>query len=374
MRKAKSWLACILCVVLLFSYTVAASALEIPLKKAMPLTSIEELMKIGVDPAYPPDGEYSLESDINGNDMVFTPIGNEESPFSGVLHGNGHVLSNLVISGDQAGFFHTLNGSVRNMTFENISVSGNIAGILAANIQGNANITDIFITGRVTRMEAQEEEQPVFVAGAFAGRATGAIHVERVCVFAAVDGAEEKRTGAFIGDNGAAEECFADNLWSSAYAQPSAFGVDSAVNTAQGVYKVETEPSYLALNIGGEAGRLSVNKEMSEKFGLTFKEFTSSGSPLISLTQKNGSVTILPQQEIGATEVVAVYEKVHANGDRTQIYFATPVIISSEQAHAEKEPIEEILEDAQQVDAILPAQITQEQVFVDPLLPNRWVE
>ena len=68
-----------------------------PDKNTIAITTLDELQRIGSE-GYPLDGTYELMQDIDGEGASFTPIGNSERPFSGKFSGNGHRISNLVLS------------------------------------------------------------------------------------------------------------------------------------------------------------------------------------------------------------------------------------------------------------------------------------
>lgn len=103
------------------------------------------------------DGEYVLKS---GN--VWTPIGTEETPFSGIFNGNEFSVKGVFAIGETSpsGFF----GVVENGSIGNLTVKGYVSGL--------------------------------GVAGGIAGRVSGEI---RGCVFdGLVDGAE--KTGGIVGE------------------------------------------------------------------------------------------------------------------------------------------------------------------------------
>jgi len=98
--------------------TVVSLALTIALAgcsnrtNTIPISSIEELQKIGKDPNYPLNGDYILTQDIDAsatatwnNGAGFIPIANGgydtyiDGPyFNGTLDGKGHVISHLIIN------------------------------------------------------------------------------------------------------------------------------------------------------------------------------------------------------------------------------------------------------------------------------------
>ncbi len=70
-----------------------------------------------------PTGTYYLANDINLNNQTWTLI----PSFSGKLYGQGHSIKNFIISAnettDRLGFFGTNSGTVRDVTFEGVSLN-----------------------------------------------------------------------------------------------------------------------------------------------------------------------------------------------------------------------------------------------------------
>ncbi|MCY3569670.1 MAG: fibronectin type III domain-containing protein, partial [Chloroflexi bacterium] len=107
---------------------------------------------------------YELVADLDFADSTWAtgtgwdPIGTEASPFSGLLEGNGHVISNLFINRTDAsshfsGLFGVLGTSsvVRRLGLENVDITaaGNETGAIAG--QGVAGeIFGVYVTGSVT--------------------------------------------------------------------------------------------------------------------------------------------------------------------------------------------------------------------------------
>lgn len=97
----------------------------------------------------------ALSADIDLNNDAWTPIGTSSNPFQGTFDGNGHIVSNLNISGlDKsvvAGLFGRLNGTVRNLTIDGASVkhvsdgSGGI-GIVAGSIFTTGLIEEVTVS------------------------------------------------------------------------------------------------------------------------------------------------------------------------------------------------------------------------------------
>ncbi|HOJ69831.1 MAG TPA: GLUG motif-containing protein, partial [Candidatus Hydrogenedentes bacterium] len=101
----------------------------------IPIATLDDLNKIGRVTGYPLNGYYILTADIDAsataswnNGAGFQPIGNNTTPFTGTLDGQGHAIRNLTInltSGRYAGLFRVIGstGVVQNLRLEGGSVS-----------------------------------------------------------------------------------------------------------------------------------------------------------------------------------------------------------------------------------------------------------
>ena len=123
--------------------------------------TIEELQKIGNEEGYPLDGRYSLNSDLFAqsteewnNGKGFSPIGDNISPFSGTLEGNGFRIFGLTIDRENennVGLFGRSNqySEVRNLEIVQIDLTGgsSVGGVSGHN---KGKINNIKISGKVT--------------------------------------------------------------------------------------------------------------------------------------------------------------------------------------------------------------------------------
>jgi uncharacterized repeat protein (TIGR02543 family) len=83
---------------------------------------------------------------------TFTPLCGGDSPFAGVLDGNGKTIGGLIVNtnSDYAGLFACVSGTVKNLNVTGASVTGGCyAGILAGAIV-SGTLTDITVSGTVT--------------------------------------------------------------------------------------------------------------------------------------------------------------------------------------------------------------------------------
>ena len=101
------------------------------------VNSVDELEKIGQDEEHPIDGVYVQLSDI---DEITTPIGSEESSFTGVYNGNGKSVKKLTITADSdsTGMFGLNEGTIKNVTIEECEINseGGIVGGIAGKNSG----------------------------------------------------------------------------------------------------------------------------------------------------------------------------------------------------------------------------------------------
>jgi hypothetical protein len=104
------------------------------------LRTAADLAKIGMDTAFPLDGEYTLETDLTLTN--WTPIGTSIAPFTGIFNGNGKTLA---ITGSGGVFGFTKGAVIRN-----VAVTGTITATSAGNavvyvggIVGNGENTSI---------------------------------------------------------------------------------------------------------------------------------------------------------------------------------------------------------------------------------------
>ncbi|MCL1931785.1 MAG: hypothetical protein FWF55_08210 [Treponema sp.] len=121
---------------------------------AFNIRSLEDMAKIGVEVTHPLSGNYLLMNDITLEN--WTPIGDEENPFTGVFDGNENKItlnsfSDTVVFGDYLGIF----GDVR-----------------GASVSAKAAIKNLTIHSAVNATAAPPESQSV---GLVTGRAELAI-------------------------------------------------------------------------------------------------------------------------------------------------------------------------------------------------------
>ena len=176
--------------------------------------------------------------------------------------------------------------------------------------------------------------------------------------------------GALIGGNNAPAEIYENCVWSNAYAD-SAFGVDSAVPESEGAYRLQTDPSYLALMTGAN-GTLTANTDTSA-YGLAFQGFETTDEAIAAVEQSGAAATVTAKDAVGAADIAAVYGYTFSDGSKTEIRFFTPVIVSKNISEPlPLEPVDPIfptqieeVKPLEPIDSIFPTQIEQTQKLDD---------
>lgn len=110
--------------------------------EATEINTVEDFVAFLNDPK---EKRYVLTGDIDMTDQTYTP-----KSFAGILDGQGYTISNLTYSGgDRAGLFTYLRGVVKNIVFENASItSSGRAGLIAGEIdRTGVVIENIVING-----------------------------------------------------------------------------------------------------------------------------------------------------------------------------------------------------------------------------------
>ena len=79
------------------------------------------------------DAIVSLDADLDLTGVAWTPIGDDTHDFAGTFDGQGHTISNITIgtedapiTGDMAGLFGVIEGTIKNLLLDKVSVSANV--------------------------------------------------------------------------------------------------------------------------------------------------------------------------------------------------------------------------------------------------------
>jgi YD repeat-containing protein len=98
-----------------------------------------------------PSGNFRLMNDIDMTGINWVPIGTRNAPFTGVLDGDGFVISNLTInlpSQNYVGLFGFNSGTIMALGLSDVNIIGlNNIGAIAGN--NTANIMDSYVSGEV---------------------------------------------------------------------------------------------------------------------------------------------------------------------------------------------------------------------------------
>ena len=160
------------------------------------VTSVEDLQKIGNDPAWPANGRYYLMADLDASatggwngGAGFRPI----MDFAGEFDGQGHWIRGLVINRpgtNQVGLFGTVTteGRIQRLGLENVNVRGSLfTGGLAGVNRGT--LSACVVTGTVSGSDA---------TGGIVGSNTGGSIVDCRSSVTVTGGV---RTGGAVGEN-----------------------------------------------------------------------------------------------------------------------------------------------------------------------------
>jgi VCBS repeat-containing protein len=177
---------------------------------AISIANIDQLQKIGNDPAYPLSGSYELAGDIDAaatknwnKGAGFSPIGTAAAGFIGNLNGRGHVLRGLYINRPQTshiGLFAALGpgAAISNTGITAASITGAslVGGFAGSNMKGA--IKNCYSSGTVHGISR---------VGGLAGTTTGAI---TNCFSTAQVSAAGNDAGGLVGYNagGIITTCF----------------------------------------------------------------------------------------------------------------------------------------------------------------------
>jgi hypothetical protein len=138
------------------------------------------MAKIGADPDWPLDGDYTLAADIALEN--WQPLGSPASPFTGTFDGGGKTIAiHSFASGINSPYFgifgYIKNGAVRRVKLAgamNVSWdSGTVKALYAGGIAGYADHARIEECSSEASLEAESLQGPVY-AGGIVGSALGA--------------------------------------------------------------------------------------------------------------------------------------------------------------------------------------------------------
>ncbi len=103
---------------------------------------------------------YRLMADIDLANAEWTPIGSHDAPFEGWFDGNGHTISNYVITdanADYNGLFGVATGNIKNLTIENFNITYTTdfmtyAGGLVGHMSGDIDNVNVSGTIAITNL------------------------------------------------------------------------------------------------------------------------------------------------------------------------------------------------------------------------------
>lgn len=205
------------------SDTIWGTSSYVAVPNKIEISTLDELKKIGYDPAYPLAGNYELTADINGLGSDFKPIGDSVHVFSGSFDGKNHTIKNMQIGStyrDFSGLFgYAEKAVIKNLKLLNMKIVGDwyvgaLAGAvnyslvenvvsLDGDIQGSMNVggligkaggSEINIVGTTGKVKGEEEVGGLI--GSTGSMITNAFSVNVVKGFEDVGGAVGYYTGS----------------------------------------------------------------------------------------------------------------------------------------------------------------------------------
>lgn len=142
--------------------------LEIYPRAVYQINTVEDFAKINDDL----DGLYYLNSDLDFTGKEVSMIGSADQPFTGILRGKGHKLSNvnLVVENDVEGLFSVNEGLIEKLAILNFTVNGTIStqGFLGGLVGLNKGLIDqCHLDGKITLNINEESNVSI---GGFVGK------------------------------------------------------------------------------------------------------------------------------------------------------------------------------------------------------------
>ena len=138
--------------------------------------------------SYALNGNYKLDADLDLNDKLPIMIASQRNPFTGSFDGDGHVISNIdIIGSNQTGLFGNNFGIVKNISLENVDVSGydqvgTISGNNSGTIKGvsiaNANVVGNQYVGGIV---GKNISTGILNTTMFSGNVTGSSRLALSC-------------------------------------------------------------------------------------------------------------------------------------------------------------------------------------------------
>jgi uncharacterized protein YmfQ (DUF2313 family) len=122
----------------------------------VPITTIEDIQKIGNDPGYPSSETYVLQNDIDASGTItwnggtgFVPLPN----FTGEFDGNNFTISDIVIkpaSGSEHGLFSIVTTAlIKDLSIVNAQIGNNESAILLGKGYGTTEINNCTVSGTI---------------------------------------------------------------------------------------------------------------------------------------------------------------------------------------------------------------------------------
>lgn len=275
----------------------------------IPITSAEDLKKIGNDASFPMDGDYVLTQDIDLNGENWTPIGGASGAdykitsgsqvFSGTFDGEGHVIDGLKIqySGSgygESGLFSIIGSAssadaaeVKNINFTNVSIShtlsaGDGIGTLAGTVNGYARIDNIAVLGGSIEVNGNNGGDLLGAGGVVGQVRTQGSEIAMSDIYNAAD--------VTVTDNVSTEPVRCGGILGRVHGEAASVSLTSCLNTGMVSYKGSA--GYAV------AGESSLNETANNRVMQNCYYLQGSGSV-------SGTAVQLTQEQLGETSIAS---------------------------------------------------------------------
>ncbi len=308
------------------------------------IDSGEELRKIGLDPAYPLDGDYRLTADIDLSDadwygIGYDPVADTENQFTGSFDGQGHVIKGMHCGapGAPARVYEcwglvcwtTSPVTIKNIIFEDVylNVDENVpgygcAGVVLGWAGGSATVTieNVAVVSGSLYMDVRQSR-----IGGILGcnGSNGGVTIKNCFNAADVTGAASGSNyyvaaGGIVGNaeskNLTMTQCV--NVGKIASLSGTAGGVSTVVSHIGGTISSGTVP-----------GAFASGTSVSDCYSMAGATSTAAGGYLC--TAEADGVTLLPAGEMGNP---AKYENLSSGWTLKEGYYPFPAALNSDYA------------------------------------------
>lgn len=147
-----------------------------------------------------PDGSFELLCDVDMEGAVLTPIGTDETPFTGTIEGTNYNIMNFTVQGGEEknfGFVTVNKGKIQNLRLQNVTLipGANVQNVGAFAGDNQATISRCYISGAMTVSSAAENAS----CGSAVGLNSGTVGNTVVAVDLLVETSGTANVGGIVG-------------------------------------------------------------------------------------------------------------------------------------------------------------------------------